>query len=349
MKQLSVVLALFFLAGCAGTYKTTFDHEARTEPLAVHVVPVVPKEEMDVLIVVSDSSAAGAQYGLIGALVTSVIDSVVNKKNAVVAERKAEVIREASSEYDLFNAAHQSTLRIGNNDRWNILSVDDPKTLAGLDDAANTSFENSDAEAVVLLVFDYALTPAANQVRVDVDQRVYLRSTPKKSSGNRKAHSTRSFIYFSPEQTLTMRPYEEGEKEQMIKTVSDDYAERMVAHPEEKDDLQKAMEKELEEIQESDTIPDVLAMRETWDGDKVARYLDQSVDHIAWMLRHDWAATTVPEQEQRTAESYAVVQDNGWLQQDKGDDVGELDGNTIYRSQWGHMYSVPTPPALDGE
>jgi hypothetical protein len=347
MKRIFLLIAIISLAGCAGTYKTTFDHQARPEPISIHVVPTVPKEEMDVQIVVSDSSAATAQYGLIGALVGAVIDSAVNKKNAVAAERKAEIIREATAEYDLFHAAHQSTLRVGDHERWKILTIEKPFTTVGWDDAANNAFDQGDSDAVVVLNFDYALTPAATQVRVDVDQRVYLRNTPKKSGKNRKPESLRSFIYFSPLVPLNIRSYEDGEKVRIVEAISDDYAERITAHPQEKSDLEKAMEKELEEIEGSDQIPEVLAIREAWTNDLVARYLDQSIDHVAWMLRHDWEAATVPEEEQRTEQSYVVVHDNGWTGQDKGDDVVVLDNNTIYRSQWGNMYSVPSP--LQGE
>lgn len=348
-KRILLLISVISLAGCAGNYKTTFDHEARPEPISVHVVPVIPKEEMDVLIVVSDSSAATAQYGLIGGLVGAIIDSAVNKKKAIDAERKAEIIRRAISEYDLFDAAIQSAQRVGDHERWKVLAVDAPLTTIGLDDAANNAFDQGDAEAVVVLNFDYALTPTATQVRVNVDQQVYLRSTQKKSGKNRKANSVRWFTYMSPIVPLDMRAYEEGEKERIVELILDDYEERIRAHPDEKDDLEKAREKELEEIEGSSTIPEVLAIREAWSSELLTEYLDQSIDHIAWMLRHDWMAATVPEQAQRTEDSYQIVHDNGWTGQDKGDDVGMLDGNTIYRSQWGHMYSVPTPPAAGEE
>ena len=61
MKRILVLVAILGLAGCAGNYETTFDHDASPEPITVHVVPVVTKEEMDVQIVVADSSAVSSQ------------------------------------------------------------------------------------------------------------------------------------------------------------------------------------------------------------------------------------------------------------------------------------------------
>lgn len=341
MKRIFLIVTMLAVTGCAGTYKTTFDHEAAPEPISVHVVPVVAKEEMDVQIVVADSSAATAQFGLIGGLVGAIIDSAMNKRAAIEAERRAEVLRGLTAEYDLLGAAHQSTLRVGNHERWNILTVEEPTTTVGWDDIADDAFEAGDAAAVAVLDFDYAMTPQINQVRVHVDQRIYLRSDVKKSDRNRKPTSFRSFTYYSPVHALVTRPFNDGEKEALIEALKSGYGERMLAHPEEADDLQKSMEAELEDLQESTAIPEPIAFRETWTDQMLKTYLDQSIDHMAFMLRHDWETATVPEEEVRTEDEFMVVNANGMLLRDKGKDVARLDQNTIFRSQWGNIYSVP--------
>lgn len=341
MKRIFLVLTALAVSGCAGTYKTTFDHEAAPEPISIHVVPVVAKEEMDVQIVVADSSAATGQFGLIGGLVGAIIDSAMNKRAAIEAERRAEILRDLTVEYDLLGAAHQSTLRVGNDDRWKILTVEEPVTTVGWDDAANDAFESGDAAAVAVLDFDFAMTPLINQVRVHVDQRIYLRSDEKKSKRNRKPQSLRSFTYYSPVHALVTRPYNDGEKEALVDAVKSGYAERMVAHPEEAEDLQKSMEAELEDLEESTVIPEPVSFRETWTAEMLTSYLDQSIDHIAFMLRHDWEAATVPEEEVRTEDEFLIVNANGMTFKDKGKNVARLDQNTVFRSQWGNIYSVP--------
>ena len=342
MNRIVILVAALSMAGCAGTYKPTFEHAERVEPISVHVIPVVTKEEMDVQIVVSDSSAVSGQYGLIGAMVGAVIDSAINRKNAIAAEVLAEVTRELTQEYDIIAAAKQSVEGVGGSERWRVLMIEDPVSTVGWDDIANNAFDAGEAEAVVVLDYDYALTPAANQVRVNVDQRVYLRSTEKKGGKNRKAESLRSFTYYSPQVTLVARPYNDGEKDEILELVREEYGERIAARPEEKDDLEKAMEKQLEEIQESDTIPLPRAMRESWTPELLAKYLDESTQHIAFMLRHDWETATVPEDQAiRTEDTYMTINANGMAFTDKGKDVGQLDANQVYRSQWGHMYSVP--------
>lgn len=341
MHRLFLVFSVLVLSGCAGNYKTTFNHAEAVGPLAVEIVPVVAKEELDVQIVVADSSAATAQYGLIGALVGAIIDSAVNKRNAIVAERRAEVIRRLTGEYDIVEAAHKTALNIDDHERFNIISVNSPTTSVGWDDLANNAFDSGEADAIAVLDFDFALTPTANQVRVNVDQRIYLRSTEKKSDRNRKPESMRSFTYFSPAQAIVDRPFKDGEKEELLEYLRSDYEERLAAHPEEKDDLEKAMQAEIEDLEKAETIPENLALLETWTTEQLTRYLDQSITHIAFMLHHDWASQTVPEQDVRTEDQYPVVNANGMALVDKGKDIGRLDENEIYRSQWGNIYSVP--------
>lgn len=341
MHRLFLVFSVLVLSGCAGNYKTTFNHAEAVGPIAVEIVPVVAKEELDVQIVVADSSAATAQYGLIGALVGAIIDSAVNKRNAIVAERRAEVIRTLTGEYDIVEAAHKTTLNIDDDERFNVISVNSPTTSVGWDDLANNAFDSGEADAIAVLDFDFALTPTANQVRVNVDQRIYLRSTEKKSDRNRKPESVRSFTYFSPAQAIADRPFKDGEKEELLEYLRSDYEERLAAHPEEKDDLEKSMQAEIEDLEKAETIPENLALLETWTTEQLTRYLDQSITHIAFMLHHDWVSQTVPEQDVRTEDQYPVVNANGMTLVDKGKDIGRLDENEIYRSQWGNIYSVP--------
>lgn len=345
MKRILIAIAAITLAGCSGNYKPTFDHAERIEPITVHVVPVLKKEEMDVQIVVADSSAATAQYGLIGGLVGAVIDSAINKKNAVRAERLAEIVREKTVEYDLFAASSQSTA-VGDSDRWRVVQSDETTTSVGFDDLANNAFNASEAEAVVVLDFDYALTPAANQVRVNVDQRVYLRSTEKSGDKNRRAESQRSFTYYSPQVTLVQRSFDDGEKDRLVNLLNENYAERIAARPDEKEDLEKARDSEIEELMEAENIPLALAIQETWTPELLAGYLDQSIEHVAFMLRHDWETATVPQDAAvRGEDTYLTVNANGQSFATKGKDIGRKDDNEIYRSQWGHMHSLPISDA----
>ena len=131
----------------------------------------------------------------------------------------------------------------------------------------------------------------------------------------------------------------------MINELSENYAERIAARPDEKDDLEKARDSEIEELTEAQIIPLALAISETWTPELLGGYLDQSIAHVGFMLRHDWETATIPEDAKvRSEDDYFTVNANGQTFVTKGKDVGRLDDNEIYRSQWGHMHSLPITP-----
>ncbi len=340
MKRILTLLTTLSLAGCAGNYSTTFDRPADAEPVKVQVAPIMNQEEMSIQFVQSDTSGVGGQYGLIGALVSATIDAAVNASNARKAERKAETIREMTADYDLVFAAQQSALNIGQSELWTILAVNEPIATEEDDAIAAEMLASSEADAVVQLSIAYALTPSLQQLRADLEQEVYLRSEFVER-GKARAASRRLMTYLSPVQTLDYRPFREGEKQELLEALRADYAALIEARPEEADDLQKALEKELEELEDLEQIPDEVAIREGWSTASLTRYLDQSVNHLAEMVRLDWTARIVPEQEDRTKESFTIITQTGMGFAEKGRKIGQLDSNTIYRSQWGSIYSVP--------
>ena len=338
------VLLMFVLAtaGCAGNYATTFDHNAAAEPLKLHLAPVLNEEEMDVQVVVADSSAATAQYGLIGALVGGIIDASVNKAREREAERKAAVLRDLTVSLDLAVLAEQTTRAVGERDRWQVSRVNKATATVGWDDLAAGVFESGDADAVVLLDFSYALTPGLDQLRADVRQRVYLRSTKANSKGIRRAASTRTFSYYSPRHPVVFRSFEDGEREELLEELKTEYENRTLARPEAAAELETELAKEIEILEDLENIPAHVAIRETWDSDMLIAYAEQSVDHLSFMIGHDWAQETVPETEERTKDRMMYITGTGMLINDKGQNIVTRDQNTVFRSHYGNMYSAPT-------
>lgn len=342
MKRIVALSALLILAGCAGNYKTTFETPEEAAPITVYVAPILNQEEISIQVVYADSSAATAQYGLVGALVGSVIDAAVNSAQARQAERRAEVVRELTADYDFVHAAHQLSLNIGEHERWKIVTVDTPVATEKNKAIAEGLLANSAADAIVLLEVEFALTPGMNQVRGDVFQEVYLRSDFVER-GKAKLRSSRTVSYLSPVHNLNYREFREGEKHEMMIALQQQYDGLIAAQPEDEEDLRKQLAKESEDLEKLDQIPDFVAIEETWTTELLTRYLDQSMNHLTHMVQLDWQARVVPEQEERIAEAFTVTTSSGLVTNDKGQKISAMDDNTIYRSQWGSIYSVPAP------
>ena len=99
MKYLSCALLISTtLVGCAvQTYPQKRPMQAAYKPLLSAPLPVnVPKDQKGIAVnyFAQDSSAAGTQFGLVGALVTASIDAAMNATPASIAEKNAEKIGE---------------------------------------------------------------------------------------------------------------------------------------------------------------------------------------------------------------------------------------------------------------
>ncbi|MGB5334660.1 MAG: hypothetical protein WBN07_03495 [Woeseiaceae bacterium] len=343
MKNLALLAALVALTGCAGNYKNTFEHPAGAEPVSLHVAPILNQEELSVQIVLADSSAATAQYGALGGLIGGIIDASINSKNARKAEIRAEILRELAADYDLVNAIEQTTLRIGNDERWKIVTVDKPVSTTKDRATAGEVMDRTEADAVVLLTASYAMTPALDQLRADIQQKVYLKAD-RKPGKNPSSKKTRFFSYLSPKHPLNYRGFNDGEKESLMAELDARYDGLIAAQPDDTEKLEEERADAIKDLNEAEEIPEAIAIREAWSTQLLTNYLNQAVDHLTFMLQEDWRATAVPEEAVRTASTFSYVNGStGALVADKGQEIGRRDDNIVYRTQWGNLVSVPAP------
>lgn len=91
----SLIVILFVSLAVTGC-KVTPAKQVYTPPSTnakINVYSLIPQDELEAVFPVQNSSAATAQFGLIGALVGAAIDTTVNKSNAEVAEDNLAFIR----------------------------------------------------------------------------------------------------------------------------------------------------------------------------------------------------------------------------------------------------------------
>ena len=265
MKHFAAAITVLLLTGCVSQYEATFPpSETSAEPVSLHVTPVLQQEELEVQVIIQDSSATAGQYGLIGALVGAAIDASINNSRAKKAERRAEVIRNNTINLDLYGQLADTTRIEAAGGTWELVAVDDVTTDIDLSPRINDILESGDVDAVVAMTASYKLTPALDQIAVRVVQAVYPRDGAVSSKGKRRPSSTRAFTYLSPQRPLQYRPFNDCEFERIEARIRDEYAQQISMEPGKADALTKAMEKEIEELAESGQIPEDIAMAETW-------------------------------------------------------------------------------------
>ncbi|MEO0576124.1 MAG: hypothetical protein AAF004_11735 [Pseudomonadota bacterium] len=335
------LVAVTLFSGCV-SYKASIPVAADGQPQTVHVLPALYDEEIGVQIVVADSSAATAQYGLIGALVGAAIDASINNSRAKKAERRAEVVREMTADFSLqenFEGALQLT---EGGDNWRIDSVSDITADTNIRSMVKEIFDGSETDNVVVLTGKYQMTPIVDQVTLTVVQTVYPRTLYAGEKLPKPANTARSFAYHSPVRPLAYREYLKDEKQAVEQSIRDEYQQSIDSEPDRETSLRKAMEKELEEIAESNQIPETIAIRETWPQVLVAGYLRQAKPHIQLMVEHDWNDQAAEKWNADTQESFSYVASSGMRINAVGQKITELNGQTIYRLRHGDIVSVPS-------
>ena len=334
-------MAVAMASGCV-SYKPSIPTTDDNQPQTLQVLPALYDEEIGVQIVVADSSAATAQYGALGGLIGAIVDSAINNSRAKKAERRAEVIRELTLDYSLQNNFEAAIGVADSGQRWRVAGVSETTADTDINALVANAFDSTDVDLVVLLTGTYQMTPTVDQVTLVVRQTVYPRSLYKPGAKPKAAPTGRSFSYHSPIRELAYREYLDGEKEQVMQDIREEYEQSIAIEPDNADKLTKSMEKELEEIQESIEIPENIAIRETWPQVLVGGYLDQAVAHIQLMIEHDWNDPVTDEWNVETQESFAYVAGGGMRITAKGQKVAELNEQTIYRLKHGDIVSVPT-------
>lgn len=339
MRVFIVLFGAFSLAGCA-TYQPTFPSTEGAESQSLHILPVLHQEEMEVQVIVADSSAATGQYGAIGALIGAIVDSAITNSRAKQAERKAEVLREATADYDLVNNLRTAVAVESPGDGWTVDDIGDVTAETEIREAVGQIFADSDVDTVMVLSGTYQLTPTVDQVSVWIHQQVFPRA--RLVDGKRPTPSgSRYLVYQSPLHAPVYRPFADGEKELLKAAIERQYEQAIATGSEDEETLRKALASELEEIDAATEITEEIAIAETWTSELLTTYLDEAKNHLRFMLEHDWNERVKPEMDTASLEEFHTVLGTGVATKYKGYRVGDLDGNVVYRTAGGTIYSVP--------
>ncbi len=340
MRVLVALYTILALSGCA-TYKPTFPSTEGIESESLHILPVLYQEEMAVQVIVADSSATSYQYGAIGALLGVIIDSAVNNSRAKKAERKAEVLRAATVDYDLIDNLNTAIAVEPAGNGWSVQSVANITAETEVRDIVRSVFAESDVDTVMVLTATYQLTPTVDQVNVSINQQVF----PRSRSGPRHKptpSSSRYLSYLSPVHAVVFRPFADGEKELIKGAIDREYEQSIATQAEDEDALKKALASELKEIDEATEIPEDIAIAETWTPELLSTYLDEAKIHLRFMLTYDWNERVKPKMDSASLERFDAVTQLGGRSKQRGHNIGNIDNNTVYRTAAGSVFSVPT-------
>ncbi|TQV75007.1 hypothetical protein FLL45_08685 [Aliikangiella marina] len=293
-KILSTSLAISFLAltGCATGYKTTIAPEFKSSQKDVHLASFIAQKEMDARAPLANSAGVGAQFGLIGALVSVAIDSSVNQTNIENKEVQIAPLRDALIDYDFNTPFHQEvTNKIAKIDWINVTNqteVNDQNEIELKDGyflKVDTSYSLS-SDFTTLQVFTNV---SLNNVTNEKDKKT---GKPKQ-----KVETLFQNLYKYSSPSLERLTKTKEEYDAQVAEVEAWYEARLakLEKNKSKGDLRAAKKRKMRNIKEEYSFAEGnLKMAELWAKDEAAlakQHLNESAFEISKMILLDLSDT----------------------------------------------------------
>ncbi|MEP7210819.1 MAG: hypothetical protein ABI740_08280 [Alphaproteobacteria bacterium] len=173
------------VAGCAGAPKPSYLHvpqSARGHIASTDVVLPIKQNEIYIFVpsTAGAASAAGASFGLLGALVAATVSSGIDAANAHAAETAIKPVRDSIVDYN-FDSVLQEDLKTAlSREAW--LNAGEASVVKEVtNDKLESILTGSKSSAVLLVTADYQLSKDADLVTVSVTPCLFPISPELKS------------------------------------------------------------------------------------------------------------------------------------------------------------------------
>lgn len=167
VKNLAIVLLVVVsISACSSTYHVPVYSNVPDKIKSTDVTVGLNQEEVYVKFVVSNSGSAGVGFGILGAIIASVVDSAINSSSSEDAEKLAKPFRDATIDVDFskeFASALNAQLK---NVSW--LKVNDVMVNNSYQyDKTPEMVKSSSSNAVLLIATNYYMDPALGSFNID--------------------------------------------------------------------------------------------------------------------------------------------------------------------------------------
>ena len=207
IKTLAILIISSIITGCASSYKIQMTQEFIESKPEVNMGSFLAQKEMDARMPVSNTgTAVGMQFGLIGVLIGSAIDSSKNKNNLNNKETQIAPLRNALIDHDFNTAYHQSVLNTTHSMDWLNLGK-----VTKVDDFATISFEQNQ----YFLKYDTSYSLNRNFDSLELFTFVTLYKIEKNQSKKKNKETVifrNLYKYLSPSIPLIAKSQEEIER-----------------------------------------------------------------------------------------------------------------------------------------
>lgn len=228
---------------------------------------------------------------------------------------------------------------------WVASAIEEHEFIRDMDGSWRSGFIAGDilrdgfSGAVMALRLTYFVSPDLRQVRLRAELRTYGTST-RKSGAREVLH--RHYEYLGPKNDVVLRPWHDGEKEDLIREIEDTYTASVERQPHNEAAYRQDRDRALNLIVDRDTILPSRAMREGWPDDKLTNELRTALHAVVHMIATDRKALWKKHEGKGTRSRFQALSPAGKPAGFSGRALYSLGSNTVYATRNGDLYSVPT-------
>ena len=240
--------------------------------------------------------------------------------------------------------------RLDDNNDWFITETitypffDDPGFRDQRKVQANEYAEAYDVNGVLFLEFAFLFTPRLDQLRVVCKVGAY-QTVGKKFILLPTSKSDMIVDYLSESQGPVLRPWHDGEKEEIILAIEEVYEQQVARWPHNKRDYKRERKKALAEIVDRTEIPIATAIQEGWTSAEIEKQLRIGITQIESLLANPMAKLSDEKSRKRKVKGkrteFTYVDWNGRRVKKRARIIKSTDGRTVYQDWEGNIYSIP--------
>jgi len=291
VKKILAVVIIAILSGCASTYKIPMTKEFYESKKGIHLGTFMAQKEIDARMPISTAgSAVGVQFGLLGALIGSAIDSSNNNNNLTNKENQIAPLRDSLIDFDINHLYHEEATKTVNTFEWmNIYKI------TNVSDYERVVFDED--QYFLKLDSSYALTKNFDSLEFFTYATIYKIKKTSKKKDKETVLFRNLYKYVSPVSALVQRSDEESNQARL--SIEQWYETEILKLDELKKSKRKAKRRSLTKSKnkklEEQTGPYTwgernLAMAKYWsknDAALIKQHLNEALVEVSKMIKLD--------------------------------------------------------------
>ena len=319
LRTATIIICLHCVSGCASSYKKSLTHQFMESDQTVHVSSIILQKEIDAQIVVQNSSAVGAQFGAVGAIISGLADNSVNSRSRRSVTKQIAPLRNSLADFEFNPRFHQVIADVAQKLSWL-----ETTEIAKVNDASQLQFIRGNY--YLKFITNYSLSSDFRALLVTTNVALEKMTKPRIARNGKEIEQfdliyQNRYRYVSPVQPkiIKSRLLVQEQKAALLKWYKKELAK--TERIDERKSLKFRSNKKMKAITDDYSFEEAnLEMAKYWardDGNLIKKYLNESMGLIAKMILIDISDTRETSEIKRNKSIEKTESGMQLLQEDK--------------------------------